>query len=194
MKQIITNSCFICILIYNPKDMKQILKYIFLVAFIQITMHTFAQESSSEFTRSAISVGVLVQDMDKSLEFYTQVVGMTQVREFSIDVEKAKRMGLTNGKAFDVKVLKLENVVNATEWKLVTFGKKTNFKKQKFIEDVNGIRYATIFVKSMQPLLERIKKYGVKTYGKSPTMLDESRQFVLLKDPDGNFIEFIGPK
>ncbi len=167
-------------------------KYLFIFAFLQCAITNVAQESSTEFARSAISVGVLVQDIDKSLEFYTKVVGMIQVREFSIDVEKAKRMGLTNGKPFDVKVLKLENVVNATEWKLVTFGKKTKLSKQKFIENDNGIRYATIFVKSMQPLLERIKKYGVKTYGQSPTMLDETRQFVLLKDPDGNFIEFIG--
>lgn len=152
-----------------------------------------AQEFS-EFARSAISVGVLVEDMEKSLEFYTNVVGMIQVREFDIDSEKAGRMGLTRGKAFHVKVLKLEDMVNATEWKLVTFGKKTRLSKQKFIEDVNGIRYATIFVRTMQPLLERIKKYNIKTYGQTPTMLDETRQFVLLKDPDGNFIEFIGPR
>ncbi len=169
-------------------------KFIFLLVISLFSVVITAQESTNEFARSAISVGVLVQNMNKSLEFYTQVVGMIQVREFSIDAEKAKRMGLTNGKEFDVKVLKLENVLNATEWKLVTFGRKTNFKKQKFIENENGIRYATIFVKSMQPLLERIQKYGVKTYGQTPTMLDETRQFVLLKDPDGNFIEFIGTK
>jgi hypothetical protein len=34
----------------------------------------------------------------------------------------------------------------------------------------------------------------VKTLGESPLMLDETRQFVLIRDPDGNFIELIGPK
>jgi hypothetical protein len=30
--------------------------------------------------------------------------------------------------------------------------------------------------------------------GSTPTMLDEKRQFILVQDPDGNFIELIGPE
>jgi hypothetical protein len=56
------------------------------------------------------------------------------------------------------------------------------------------MQYITIFVKSMKPCLERIQKHGVKTLEKTPTMLDADRQFVLVQDPDGNFIELIGPK
>jgi hypothetical protein len=46
----------------------------------------------------------------------------------------------------------------------------------------------------MKPLLERIKKHDVKMLGKTPAMLNETRQFVLVQDPDGTFIELIGPK
>jgi hypothetical protein len=46
----------------------------------------------------------------------------------------------------------------------------------------------------MTPVLERLKKHSVKTLGETPTMLDINRQFVLIQDPDGNFVEFIGPK
>lgn len=173
--------------------MRLFVRYLLIIFFI-VSSGSLTADDDSEFARSAISVGVLVADMEKSLDFYTNVVGMTQVREFYIDSEKAGRMGLTQEKAFHVKVLKLENVVNATEWKLVTFGKKTRMSNQMYIDDINGIRYATIFVRNMKPLLERIQQYSVKTYGQTPTMLDETRQFVLLKDPDGNFIEFIGPR
>jgi hypothetical protein len=90
--------------------------------------------------------------------------------------------------------LKLENSENATEWKLMSCGKKTNRSRQNYIPDDNGIRYVTIFVKSMTPMLERFRKSGIKTLGETPTMLDENRQFMLVQVPDGNFVELIGPK
>jgi catechol 2,3-dioxygenase-like lactoylglutathione lyase family enzyme len=155
---------------------------------------SFSSSAQSDFAKSAISIGVVVEDLDKSLEFYHDVIGMVNVREFTVDSEKAKRMGLSNGESFDVKVLKLENSDQATEWKLMSFDKKTSHKSKKYIPDENGIRYITIFVNSMTPVLERIKKHSVKTLGETPTMLDAERQFVLIQDPDGNFVEFIGPK
>lgn len=155
---------------------------------------SFSSSAQNEFAKQAISIGVVVEDLDKSLAFYQDVVGMVKVIEFAVDSDKAKRMGLSNGERFDVKVLKLENSEQATELKLMSFNKKTSKKNQQYIPDENGMRYMTIFVKSTAPLLKRIKKHGVKTLGETPTMLDEHRQFVLIQDPDGNFVEFIGPK
>lgn len=116
---------------------------------------------------------------------------MVYVREFVVDAEKATRMGLSKNEKFDIKVLKLENSENSTELKLMSFHKKTNLSKQKFLPDGNGIRYLSIFVKSLEPILERIEKNNIKKLGQTPTMLDEKRKFVLIQDPDGNFIEFI---
>ena len=155
---------------------------------------SFSSTAQSDFAKSAISVGVVVEDLDKSLDFYKNVVGMVHVRAFSVDSEKAKRMGLSKGKEFNVQVLKLENSEQAAEWKLMSFNNNTSRTNQNYIPDANGIRYVTLFVKSMAPLLERIKKLNIKTLGETPTMLDAERQFVLIQDPDGNFVEFIGPK
>lgn len=146
-----------------------------------------------DFAKSGISVGVVVEDLSKALAFYTEVIGMVQTSEFSVDEAKAKELGLSNGDRFDVKVLKLENSENAPEWKLMTFGKKANHKKPQYVPDDTGMQYITIFVKSMKPFIERIKKHNVKMLGKTPCMLDTNRQFVLIQDPDGNFIELIGP-
>lgn len=165
-----------------------------LLFFIGILVAPCISIAQNEFAKSAISVGVVVENLDKSLEFYKDVVGMQEVREFSVDSEKATKMGLSDGERFDVKVLKLENTEQAAEWKLMSFNNRTSHKTKKYIPDENGIRYITIFVKSMSPLLERIKKHNVKTLGETPVMLDETRQFVLIQDPDGNFVEFIGPK
>lgn len=167
---------------------------LFLLFFLAFTSKSFSVQPPDEFARPTISIGVLVEDLNKSLDFYINVIGMTQVRELKIDSEKAKRMGLSKGESFDIKFLKLENSENATELKLMSCGRKTNRSKQQFIPDDNGIRYMTIFVKSMNPILDRIRKNSVKTLGETPTMLDANRQFVLVQDPDGNFVELIGPK
>ena len=56
----------------------------------------------------------------------------------------------------------------------------------------------TIFVKSMDDALARLKKAGVKTVAKSPLPLpenlDPSMALALVRDPDGNIVELVGPK
>jgi hypothetical protein len=74
---------------------------------------------------------VVVEDLDKSLGFYQNVVGMVKVREFTVDSEKAKKMGLSRGESFDIKVLKLENSEQAAELKLMSFNNKTSLNNQK---------------------------------------------------------------
>jgi len=155
---------------------------------------SFNLSGQNDFAKTAISIGMVVEDLSESLDFYQDVVGMLEVREFSVESEKAQRMGLSQGERFDIKVLKLENSEQATELKLMSFNNKTFPENQKYIPEQNGIRYLTIFVHSMAPILERIEKHNVKTLGETPTMLDAKRQFVMIQDPDGNFIEFIGPK
>jgi catechol 2,3-dioxygenase-like lactoylglutathione lyase family enzyme len=164
-----------------------------LFCFIALGFLFFCAElnAQSNYVRPTISIGIITEDLNKSLDFYTNVVGMVPVREIKIDEVKATRMGLSNNEKFDIKVLKLENTENATELKLMSFHNKTNYSKQKFIPDANGIRYLTLFVKSLQPVLEKIHQFHVKTLGQTPTNLDEKRHFVLIQDPDGNFIEFI---
>jgi catechol 2,3-dioxygenase-like lactoylglutathione lyase family enzyme len=174
--------------------MKNLLKSIVILSVMLIGLPAFSVQSPDDFAKSGISIGVVVEDLNKSLDFYLNVIGMVKTGEFSVDADKAKELGLSNGDRFDVKVLKLENSENAPEWKLMSFGKKATHPKQSYVPDDTGIQYITIFVKSMKPILERIQKHGVKTLGKTPSMLDADRQFVLVQDPDGNFIELIGPK
>ena len=174
--------------------MKNLIKSIVLLAVVLVGVNSFAVQPPNDFAKSAISVGVVVEDLNKSLDFYLNVIGMIKTGEFGVDATKAKELGLSNGNSFDVKVLKLEDSENAPEWKLMSFGKKATHPRQNYVPDDTGMQYVTIFVKSMKPLLERIQQHGVKTLGTTPAMLSETLQFVLVQDPDGNFIELIGPK
>jgi catechol 2,3-dioxygenase-like lactoylglutathione lyase family enzyme len=169
-------------------------KSLLVLTLLTVASASWSAQTPDEFSRSGIAVGVVVEDLQRSLDFYTRVIGMVQVREFSVDAEKARRMGLSNGQSFDIKVLKLIDSEDASEWKLMSFNKKSDAAKQSYIPEKNGFRYVTIFVKSMKPVLERIRKYGINTLGETPLMLDTNRQFVSVRDPDGNFVELIGPE
>ena len=174
--------------------MKNRLKTFLLLAMLPIVMPVFSVQPPDDFAKSGISVGLVVEDINKSLDFYQNVIGMVKTGAFSVDAARAKELGLSKDDRFDVTILKLENSEQAAEWKLMSFGKKAAHPKQNFVPDDTGMQYITIYVKSMKPILERIKKYNVKTLGITPTKLDEARDFVLVQDPDGTFIELIGPK
>lgn len=156
----------------------------------------FAQDAtdSKEFSNPAISIGVVVADLQKSVDFYTNIIGMTKTGGFSVDGKKAKELGLTDGRKIDVTVLKLINNEQSTEWKLMSFAQKATHPKQKYMHDDNGIQYVTIFVKHLNPIIERIQKNKVKILSGTPSELGENRFFILVQDPDGTFIELIGPK
>jgi catechol 2,3-dioxygenase-like lactoylglutathione lyase family enzyme len=148
--------------------------------------------SQSPFSSKLISVGVVVSDLERSLDFYLNGIGMVKTSSFDLDKDFTKRSGLSGGVPFTVNVLKLENSPEANEWKLMSFGKKAGHTKPKFVQDDTGMQYITIQVKSLRPVMERLKKLKVSFLGDTPTQLNKDLHFLLVQDPDGNFIELIG--
>lgn len=147
-----------------------------------------------EFSNPTIFVGSVVTDLAKSVDFYTNIIGMTKTGEFSVDGSKAKELGLTDGRPVDVKVLKLEDSPQANEWKLMSFGTKAGHKKPNYLHDDTGMQYITILVNHLNPIIERIEKNNIQILSGKPSQLGENRFFILIQDPDGTFVELIGPK
>jgi len=164
--------------------------------FLIIAITTILSSTSmaqSEFSSGLIGVGLVTKDIQKSLDFYLNVIGMTKVGEFDVDENFGKISGLTNGLAFHVDVLKLQDSPEANQWKLMSFKKEGSHPMPKYIEDDTGMQYITIMVNSLEPFLKRIKQHGVKLMGDTPVPLGETDHFVLVQDPDGTIIELIGP-
>lgn len=149
--------------------------------------------SQSEFSSKLIGSGVVVSDLERSLDFYVNGIGMVEAYNFEIKKDFSKLSGLSNGVPASVTVLKLEDSPEANEWKLMSFGKKEPCPKPKFIQDDTGVQYITINVKALKPVIERLKKRNVSFLGTTPIPLNENSHFVLVQDPDGIFIELIGP-
>lgn len=151
------------------------------------------QTTPSNFSSKLIGSGVVVADIEKSLDFYINGIGMVRTGRFTINADFSKRSGLANGDTAVVTTLKLENSPEANEWKLMSFGKKASHPKSKYIQDDTGVQYITINVKALKPIIERMQKMNVPLLGSTPTQLNRNSQFILVQDPDGTFIEIIGP-
>jgi len=163
------------------------------LAFASIFTLSTTTMAQSEFSSGLIGVGVVTKNLEKSLDFYLNVIGMTKVSEFDVDGEFGTASGLTDGLAFHVDVLKLMDSPDANQWKLMSFKKEGSHPMPKFIHDDTGMQYITIMVHSLDPVLKRIKEHKVKLLGSTPVPLNEQDHFVLVQDPDGTIIELIGP-
>jgi len=170
--------------------MKKLSVFLILAVVSMLSSNIMAQ---SEFSSGLIGVGVVTLDIDKSLDFYLNVIGMTKVGEFDVDENFGKISGLTDGLAFHVDVLKLQDSPDANQWKLMSFKKEGSHPMPKYIHDDTGMQYTTIMVNSLEPFLQRIKKNNVKLLGETPVKLNDKDHFVLVQDPDGTIIELIGP-
>lgn len=167
-----------------------------LLVFVAFTLVSTAQKApvTNEFSNPTIFVGSVVTDLAKSVDFYTNIIGMTKTGAFSVDGVKAKELGLTDGRPIDVTVLKLEDSPQANEWKLMSFGTKPGHKTPKYLHDDTGMQYITILVNHLNPIIERIEKNNIPILSGKPSELSENRFFILIQDPDGTFVEMIGPK
>ncbi len=150
--------------------------------------------AQSEFSSNLIGVGVVCADLEQSLDFYLNVIGMKRTGGFDVAADFAKSSGLSDGVPFAVEVLKLEEGPDGNVWKLMSFQKEAACPRSTFIQDDIGMQYITINVTSLQPFIERIKKHKVKMLGKTPVPLGNGENhFVLIQAPEGTIIELIGP-
>ncbi len=154
-----------------------------------------AAEPSGEFTKGVIDIGIVVQDAARTAGFLTNAIGFKEVKGFSVTADLGRKIGLVDGHPVDVRVFALEEGDQTTRVKVLSFPKaETKKPDSQFIHSSLGIRYLTLYVKDMNKALERLKKAGVKLLGDTPVDLGGGTFLVSFKDPDGNFIELIGPK
>jgi len=161
---------------------------------------TAAAAEPVSFPSTTIDLGTVVSDLDASVRFYTEGAGFREVPGFDVSAEIAAAAGLTDGKPLSIKVLVLGEGEKATKLKLMQVGDTAPRRGDvEFIHSHTGFRYLTILVSDTDAILARMAKLGVKPVAKSPVRLPESlapggMYLTVVRDPDGNFVEFIGPR
>lgn len=152
-------------------------------------------EPASEFSRPVLDLGVVVRDQARTAKFLTNAIGLKEVNGFSVTPELGRDIGLIDGHAVEVRVFVMEDVPLATRIKVLSFPKaEAGVPDQEFIHSTLGFSYLTLFVSDMSRALERLEREKVPLLGKSPVDLGGGNLLVTVRDPDGNFIELIGPR
>jgi catechol 2,3-dioxygenase-like lactoylglutathione lyase family enzyme len=154
----------------------------------------------AEFARTTIDLGCVVKDAEKSAAFYQDVIGMTELPGFSAPGAFVKDIGLSEGNYdVSVRVFALGDGPMATRLKLIQapagLGKPNDTSA---VDAELGFRYLTIGVKDMKAAMARLEKAGVKPLAKGPVELPATLAkgvyLTVVRDPDGNFVELVGPK
>jgi len=165
------------------------------VATLFLGVYAATGGAKGDFARTTIDIGIVVSDVEKAAKFYKDALGFTEVPGFDVSKEMGRDSGLTDSRAFHVRVFVVSDEPTATKIKLMDFpdapGKMVD---NKFIHSSLGVRYLTVFVSDTNAAVERAKKAGVAPV-KEPYQLGGGNNYLtLLRDPDGNIIELVGPK
>lgn len=175
--------------------------FIFAAWFVAVAAQAMVAlgEESSPFSSTTIDLGLVVSDVEKSLKFYKDAIGFKEIEGFYVPADYAKDVGLTDGHRLDIHVLVLGDEPGATKLKIMSLPNvESRRQDQRFIHSTLGFSYISVHVKDTDAALERLKKAGVKPIAKGslelPENLPQGVFLTLVRDPDGNFVELIGPK
>jgi catechol 2,3-dioxygenase-like lactoylglutathione lyase family enzyme len=153
------------------------------------------QEVKAEFSRTTIDLGVVVSDVEKAAKFYTEVLGFTKVGGFDVSNKLAGETGLTDYKPFQVQVFALGKEPTATKLKIMEIpGDGSKPVDNQYIGSSLGFSYLTVLVADLDKAMERLKRNGVAPVKPPYRLGNDNSHLILVKDPDGNIIELIGPR
>ncbi|VTR96752.1 VOC family protein [Tuwongella immobilis] len=170
-----------------------------LLGMLAIVPSVSAAEPESPIASTTIDLGMVVSNVEKSVQFYTQAIGFTEAGGFSVNGEFSAKLGLTDKQPLDVRVLVLGKDAKATKLKLMQLpATKPAAGNNTFIHSQLGFRYLTIMVKDVDEALKRLEKLEIKPVTDGavslPKELATGVGIIVVRDPDGNFVELVGPK
>lgn len=154
-----------------------------------------AKASKDSFDKNVIDIGVIVSNLEKAAAFYKNALDFTELDGFAVPASMSKETGLTDGQAFKVRVFTAADKNKATKIKLMEFPKAPPAKVDTtYISSSLGFRYITIFINDTTASLARAKKAGATVIKEAYPLAGGEDYLSLVRDPDGNIIELIGPK
>lgn len=136
-----------------------------------------------------LEVACSVNDMDKMVKFYTEVLGLKVVSEASVPSEMTKKTGQS---PHGLRVVRLATPYG--EWiRLIQTGQPPKpGETPKYIFDRHGIVYCSFLVTDIDSILARLKENGVKLQSGDEKIEVRPDLFIVYAlDPEGNIIEFL---
>ena len=140
-----------------------------------------------KMTKDSIDLGIIVKDLDVAAKFYSETLGLPEVRDVQITADMAKQAGCAAGafrfKAFQAGEVQLK-IAQAEADPPRGTGK---------VDAATGVRYFTFSVESVEEAFNSLKAAGAPMQGEI-TEVVPGRFICFFSDPDGNMLECVGPK
>lgn len=153
--------------------------------FFEVNAHT----SWSLKMTAPLEVAVSVNDMDKMLKFYTQILGLRKVSDANLSPEMTTKVGQT---VHGLRVVRLATPYG--EWiRLIQTGQPpTPGQVPQYVFDRHGFVYVSFLVTDIDSIVKRLKDNGVKLQsGDTKIEVRQGLFLVYALDPEGNYIEFL---
>ena len=148
-----------------------------------------AQTSWSLKMTAPLEVAVSVNDMDKMLRFYTEVLGLRKVSDAKVPPEMTTKVGQS---AHGLRVVRLATPYG--EWiRLIQTGQPPKAGEvPRYVFDRHGLVYVSFLVTDIDSIVKRLKENGVKLQSGDTKIEVRPGLFVVYAlDPEGNYIEFL---
>ncbi|MEX2523480.1 MAG: VOC family protein, partial [Gammaproteobacteria bacterium] len=149
-------------------------------------------------------VCILVRDMDRMHDFYTNVLGFTQSTDLHLaDPEtvsmRAQMMalpgfdGLTGIEGTNVKVrhYSLPDAENHLE--VLYFPDRPAEQVERHLDRPLGWNHMGLEVTDLDAVIDRIEQHSEATLMGKPSVLLGGHRYLLIKDPEGNVVELYQP-
>ena len=125
--------------------------------------------------KNSLDLGVIVSDIKTSLNFYQNILGL----EFAGTVPlwfgtmHRLRFGTSDFKLIDPKVIPPHGVIG--------------------LDNQTGFRYVTFVIKNLSELCDDLRKRGIE-FTLPEKEIRPGVRIAMVKDPDGNIVEFVERK
>ena len=122
--------------------------------------------------KDSVDIGIFVSDIKKSLEFYQGTLGLETTEELPTGFGTLHRLrfGTSDVKLMDPKKVPPAGAIG--------------------LEKQLGIRYLTFVIRDLTGLCAELKGKGVE-FTIPETQIRPGTRIAMVKDPDGNIIEFV---
>jgi catechol 2,3-dioxygenase-like lactoylglutathione lyase family enzyme len=129
-----------------------------------------------QLAKSAIDLGIVISDSERSLAFYRDLLGFEHVADTPMPIAGGGTMHRLN--------------CGDTLLKLVKLDKDPKGDGSGGIAASTGLRYFTMIVSNLEEIMAQCEEAGVEV----AVPITEARPGVtigMVEDPDGNWVEFV---
>ena len=147
-----------------------------------------AQESSFLKMVSPLEAGIVCMNIDRMLDFYTNVLGLKLVADAQTSAEMSTKLGATPE---GYRIVRLQTP-NGERIKLVQAKvlPKKNFDP-KWVFDRQGLAYITFVIADVKEVATRLREHGVPLVSPEPVEVRKGVTALMARDPESNFVEFV---